>query len=80
MLITYFKDSRTLARYQSGLANVYLEKFIAWLESQGYRRFTIRRHVREVMHFADWAEQVEVPPGSRRAVGHRIEECLPFSV
>ena len=24
-------------------------------------------------------EQVEVPPGSRRAVGHRIEECLPFS-
>ena len=24
-------------------------------------------------------EQVEVPPGSRRAVGHRIDECLPFS-
>jgi hypothetical protein len=44
MLITYFKDSRTLARYRSGLANLYLENFIVWLESQGYRRFTIRRH------------------------------------
>ena len=56
MLITYFKDSRTLARYRSGLANLYLENFIVWLERQGYRRFTIRRHVREVAHFADWAE------------------------
>src|SRR5438876_11406735 len=56
MLITYFKDSRTLARYRSGLANLYLENFIVWLESQGYRRCTIRRHVREVVHFADWAE------------------------
>src|SRR6516162_7849341 len=56
MLVTYFKDSRTLARYRSGLANLYLENFIVWLESQGYRRFTIRRHVREVVHFADWAE------------------------
>jgi hypothetical protein len=54
-LITYFKDSRTLARYRSGLANLYLENFIVWLESQGYRRFTIRRHVREVVHFPDWA-------------------------
>ena len=56
MLITYFKDSRTLARYRSGLANLYLENFIVWLEGKGYRRFTIRRHVREVVHFADWAE------------------------
>ena len=56
MLLTYFKDSRTLARYRSGLANLYLEDFIIWLESQGYCGFTIRRHVREVVHFADWAE------------------------
>jgi integrase/recombinase XerD len=56
MLITYFEDSRTLARYRSGLANLYLENFIVWLERQGYRRFTIRRHVREVVHFADWTE------------------------
>ena len=55
MLITYFKDPRTLARYRSGLANLYLENFIVWLESQGYQRFTIRRHVREVAHFAGWA-------------------------
>ena len=51
MLITYFKDSRTLARYRSGLANLYLENFIVGLESKGYRR-----HVREVVHFADWTE------------------------
>src|SRR3984893_6499572 len=47
MLITYFKDSRTLARCRSGLTNLYLENFIVWLESQGYQRFTIRRHVRD---------------------------------
>jgi hypothetical protein len=34
MLITYFKDPRILARYRSGLANIYLEDFITWLESQ----------------------------------------------
>ena len=32
MLITYFKDPRALARYRSGLANIYLEDFITWLE------------------------------------------------
>lgn len=56
MLTTYFKAPRTLARYRSGLANIYLEDFISWLESQGYRRFMIRRHVRGVVHFTDWAE------------------------
>ena len=56
MLITYFKDPRILARYRSGLASIYLEDFITWLESQGYRRFMIRRHVRGVVHFTDWAE------------------------
>jgi hypothetical protein len=55
-LITYFKDSRTLARYRSGLANLYLEDFIVWLESQGYRRLRIRRHVCGVVQFADWTE------------------------
>jgi hypothetical protein len=28
MLITYFKDYRTLARYRSGLANIYVQDFI----------------------------------------------------
>jgi hypothetical protein len=45
-----------MARYRSGLANIYLEDFITWLESQGYRRFMIRRHVRGVVRFTDWAE------------------------
>src|SRR5215831_19669992 len=56
MLITYFKDPRTLARCRSGLANIYLDDFITWLENQGYRRFMIRRHVRGVVYFTDWAE------------------------
>ena len=56
MLITYFKDPRTLARYRSGLANIYLEDFITSLENRGYRRFMIRRHVRGVVYFTDWAE------------------------
>lgn len=56
MLATYFKDPRTLATYRSGLAGPYLDDFIAWLESRGYRRCTIRRHIREVVHFAAWAK------------------------
>src|SRR5271166_5703372 len=71
MLITYFKDPRILARYRSGLASIYLEDFITWLESQGYRRFMIRRHVRGVVHFTDWAEAEGLAVGdlvrSRRA-------------
>jgi hypothetical protein len=63
MLITYFKNPRILARYRSGLASVYLEDFITWLESQGYRRFMIRRHVRGVVHFTDWAEAEGVAVG-----------------
>ena len=42
-LMSFHKDSHTLAQYRFGLANLYLENFIVWLESQGYRRFTIRR-------------------------------------
>src|ERR1700739_1718019 len=63
MLITYFKDPRILERYRSGPASIYLEDFIAWLKSQGYRRFMIRRHVRGVVHFTDWAEAEGVAVG-----------------
>lgn len=56
MLATYFKAPRTLATYRSGLAGPYLDDFIAWLESRGYRRRTIRRHIREVVHLAAWAQ------------------------
>jgi integrase/recombinase XerD len=56
MLITDFKNPRTLARCRSGLAHPYLEDFAIWLENQGYRRRTICCHVCEVVHFANWAE------------------------
>jgi site-specific recombinase XerD len=56
MLINCFKAPRTLARCRCGLANPFLDDFIAWLESQGYRRSTIRHHVREVVHFTNLAE------------------------
>ena len=56
MLITYFKDPATLARCRSGLVHPYLEDFVVWLEHQGYRRCTIRYHISEVIHFANWAE------------------------
>jgi len=56
MLITYFKSALALARYRSGPAGPYLDDFSTWLEDQGYRRIGVRRHIREVAHFADWAK------------------------
>ena len=56
MLTTYFKSPRLLERYQSELASPYLDDFTTWLESRGYGRICIRRHVREVVHFAIWAK------------------------
>ncbi len=55
MLTYYFKSSRTLARYRSGLAAPYLDDFSTWLESRGYGRTSVRRHIREVVNIADWA-------------------------
>jgi len=55
MLTAYFKSEPTLARYRSGIAGPYLDEFTSWLASRGYRRLPIRRHIREVVHFADWA-------------------------
>jgi hypothetical protein len=56
MLTTYFKSSATVARYQAGSAGPYLDQFIAWLADHGYRRASIRRHVREVVQFAAWSD------------------------
>jgi integrase/recombinase XerD len=56
MLTTYFKSSSTVARYQAGSAGPYLNQFIAWLADHGYRRASIRRHVREVVQFAVWSD------------------------
>jgi integrase/recombinase XerD len=56
MLTTYFKSSSTVARYQAGSAGPYLDQFIVWLSDHGYRRASIRRHVREVVQFAAWSD------------------------
>lgn len=58
MLTAYFKSSPTIARYRAGSAGPHLDRFVAWLADQGYRRVSIRRHVREVANFAAWAESV----------------------
>jgi hypothetical protein len=56
MLTTYFKSSLSLARYRSRPAGPYWDDFSTWLEDQGYRRISVRRHIREAAHFADWAK------------------------
>jgi site-specific recombinase XerD len=56
MLTTYFKSSLSLARYRSGPAGPYLDDFSTWLEEQGYRQISVRRHIREAAHFADWTK------------------------
>ncbi len=56
MLTDYFKSPLTLERYRSGLAGPHLDAFTQWLNDKGYRRISIRRHVREVVHFANWAK------------------------
>lgn len=55
MLNSNFKCPSTIARYRAGLAGPYLDRFIEWLADCGYPRASIRRHVREVVHFASWA-------------------------
>ena len=55
MLTSYFESARSLARYRSGLTGPYLDEFVCWLEGRGYGRTSIRRHIREVVHFGDWA-------------------------
>ena len=58
MLTTYFKSASTIARYRAGGAGPHLDLFVAWLAEKGYRRVSIRRHVREVAYFAAWAGSV----------------------
>jgi hypothetical protein len=59
MLTIYFKSAVTIARYRAGGPGPHLDRFVAWLAEKGsYRRVSIRRHVREVVNFAAWAESV----------------------
>lgn len=55
MLTAYFRSPASLEYYRSGIGGPYLDEFVSWLGGQGYHRVSIRRHVREVVHFADWA-------------------------
>lgn len=70
MLTAYFKSAPTIARYRAGGAGPYLDRFVVWLADQGYRRVSIRRHVREVVKFAAWAKSVgfDTAPLDRTAV------------
>ena len=65
MLTTYFRSASTVAHYLAGSAGPYLDRFVSWLAIHGYQRVSIRRHVREVVHFSVWANSVGVatPPG-----------------
>lgn len=58
MLTAYFKSASTIARYRAGSAGPHLDRFVDWLVDQGYRRASIRRHVREVVNFAAWSKSV----------------------
>ena len=55
MLTQYFTRAATVEKRRSGMAGPYLDDFIQWLESRGYHRSTIRRHIREAVNFTMWA-------------------------
>jgi integrase/recombinase XerD len=61
MLTDFFKSRLTLERYRSGLIGPHLDTFSAWLDEHGYRRASIRRHVREAVHFSAWAKTAKIP-------------------
>ena len=61
MLTQYFTRAATLAKRRSGMAGPYLGDFITWLESRGYHRSTIRRHIREAAQFTTWAQAQNLP-------------------
>jgi integrase/recombinase XerD len=61
MLNNCFKAPRSLARLRCGPAKPYLDDFITWLESRGYRYSTIRHHVREVVQFTNLIEAEGLP-------------------
>jgi integrase len=70
MLIGYFKSPLTLERYVGSR----LDAFTAWLDEHGYRRVSVRRHVREVVHFAAWAKKAGIPVSGKG----RKERSLPL--
>ena len=61
MLTDFFRSPFTLERYRSGLIGPHLDSFTEWLNDRGHQRISIRRHVREVVHFAAWAKTAGIP-------------------
>ena len=77
MLIDYFKSPLTLERYRSAAVCPYLDAFTEWLKERGYRRISVRRHVREVVHFATWAKRTGIPvEGFNRDALDRLQTHL----
>lgn len=59
MLTDFFISPTALERYRSGITGPYLDSFTDWLNGQGYRRASIRRHVREIVNFGAWIKAKE---------------------
>jgi site-specific recombinase XerD len=77
MLTDYFKSPLTMERYRSGIISPHLDAFTAWLDEHGYRRVSIRRHVREAVHFAAWAKTAGIPvEGLNRDALDRLHSYL----
>ena len=77
MLTDFFRSPLTLERYRSGLVGPHLDSFTEWLNGRGYQRISIRRHVREVVHFATWAKTAGIPvEGLKQAALDRLHIFL----
>src|SRR5262249_16203822 len=57
MLTQYFTRAATLKERRRGMIGSHLDEFITWLEQRGYRRWTIRCHIRGAVRFTLWARQ-----------------------
>jgi integrase/recombinase XerD len=57
MLTQYFTRAATLKERRRGMVGPHLDGFITWLERRGYRRGTIRCHIRGAVRFTLWARQ-----------------------
>lgn len=60
MLKDYFSDGKTIEKLKSGPAGPHLDAFSIWLENDGYKRRTIRRHIHGVGVFSVWAQNNKI--------------------
>ena len=66
----YSKKSLDLENCRSMVFGPSLKAFTEWLEKQGYHQTTIRRHIREIAHFAAWSisKKLTMPELHREAL------------